>query len=85
MFESLVNQQIHPLSFFLLYHSPSFSPSHPIASFSPSCSCLTTRVLSEAVAKNTPGTEQGKRGRKKNKNGAGELRVQYSDTDYVDG
>lgn len=35
MFESLVNQQIHPLSFFLLYHSPSFSPSLPISPPSP--------------------------------------------------
>lgn len=81
MFESLVNQQIHPLSFFLLYHSPSFSPSLPISPPSPPpSSCSTAWLRSAAEAQNTPGTE-----RKEKRNRAGGLRAESSETPDVAG
>lgn len=85
MFESLVNQQIHPLSFFLLYHSPSFSPSHPISSFSPSRAGSTAWVQAAAEAQNTPGTERGNGRKEEKQNRAGGLRVESSEARNVAG
>lgn len=69
MFESLVNQQIHPFSFFLLYHSPSFSPLPIPSSAPPSLPLLlnnmgSVRSCGKKKKKGTPGSERGGRKRK---------------------